>query len=1025
MKIQGNRAKIAKVHKNQSLSKSSTHIPSSKFKTKHNFFSKLFITKKYKEPPKTLKGKALLWTKRVAIAFCLVLLLGIVGGSIALAVLINKYSQGLPELGDKLFDQVKTQGVSVITDRNNQELYRLIGDKVYDYQKVDTLNSKFKWSIIAVENPTFYDDSGVSVDGIARAIYTTYIKREGIVGGSTITQQVVKNLVLADQKNRNTETKIREAVLAMQLTNKYSKSNILELYINSLPMGGQYYGVKKASQIYFHLDQKDLNLAQAAFLAGLPNCPTSCSPLTTHAPVKDINGNDIQLGILRQKEVLNALQKLVGKKDVDITSKDIEEAKNFKLEFNIQLIDKKAPWFVDYVIHQLDNMYKDKDPNGNGIEYVKNANLTIKTSLNSDFQNIAENENAKVRDIGINAQNAAMETIDVKTGEILMMVGSRNYNEKSTDPRFDPQVNLTDSYDSPGSSIKPWNYLNYFIQGHGGSTIVPNIRLNFGSEKNPYIPFNYSHTYGSVSQTIGPNGQSGAFYHSLNVPAAEVLLGQGVDSFAQFMQKLGFDDYEVSQIKVNGVTSTLGSAYLKPLHQARAFQILANGGLKTPLISILQITDTSNTVVYTPDRTTIRVYDEAQAYLITDLIRNYYAAGTVLNNGWKDYLAGKTGTNDACEAPGQLGSPTAISFYGFTKDIVTGAIAMNNNNACLIQNADGSAVGVSLWQSYMNRILPQYLKTKQPFVKPAGVVTKQICKDTGLLFVAGDNCDKISGNVIDASFGQNALPSIDKNHYAAVIAKCMDGTEKLANAQQIAAGQSSTKTYVQIPAPYPPTQSQVDAASGFVYPPKDTCVGFSSDTGQIAIQLSSPSDGMSVGAGANFPISGTAVSNADIKNVYFNFDSSPIGSSNSGNFSLSYTIPSNTANGQHQLVINATDVNGATGSKTVLINVTGGSGTATNNVTINITSPGGNVSQGNQQLNAVLNDATNVSSLQFMIQQNGIPTSYTIQGNKTGNNYNGTFDFIKKPSNQYTIVATVKFSNGETKSSSPVNILVQ
>ncbi|MFH2061627.1 MAG: transglycosylase domain-containing protein, partial [Candidatus Beckwithbacteria bacterium] len=378
-----------------------------------------------------------------------------------------------------------------ILDRNGKLLYEIYADQNRTPINIQDLPDHVLKATIAIEDQNFYKHHGFDFKGISRALLNTLFNKK-LQGGSTITQQLVKTTLLSPE--RTIKRKIREALLAIATEIRYSKDEILEMYLNHVPYGGTAYGIEQAARTYFDKSAKDLTLAESSLLAGLPQAPTRYSPF---GPNPESSKN-------RQAQVLKRMFD-----DEYISSEELQNALDHKLEFAPQTQNIKAPHFSLYIKNILVEKY--------GVALVEKGGLSVTTSLDLDIQEFAEitiaTESAKLE--SANVSNAAALVTKPRTGEILAMVGSKDYFNQE----IDGNVNITTRLRQPGSSIKPINYAVGLIKGFTPSTLFLDVPTCFNAPGQPtsYCPRNYDNTF------HGPTQMRFALGNSYNIPAVKML----------------------------------------------------------------------------------------------------------------------------------------------------------------------------------------------------------------------------------------------------------------------------------------------------------------------------------------------------------------------------------------------------------------------------------------------------------------------------------------------------------------------
>ena len=549
---------------------------------------------------------------------------------------------------------------------------------------------------IAIEDKDFYKHNGFDIRGILRALYVDVTKND-IQGGSTITQQLVKSALLTPEISIT--RKARELVLAMWAEQKYTKDQILELYFNYVPYGGTAWGVEAASQIFFGKNVSDLNLAESAYLAGLPQAPSQYSPFS----------GDGSLGKRRQKDVLNAM--------VDqgyITRSQANNAYAEKLVFESPQVPIQAPHFVMYVKDLLVRKY--------GLLAVERGGLHVTTSLDLNMQKQAEaivaDEVEKSGYLGVG--NGAGLVTNPQNGDVLAMVGSRDY----FDPEHDGNVNITTSLRQPGSTIKLITYAMALSEGMSEATIVEDQPLTIRYEGSPpYTPVNYDGKFhGRVPLRI-------AFANSFNIPAVRLTQRFGVEKFVSYGKKMGISSW--GSADRYGVSITLGAAEVTMLDLATAYGTVANSGKKIDLDPILKVVDSEGKVLEEKDVVENQVLDPGVAFILSDILSDNKARsiefGTNSPLAIKDRkVSVKTGTTDNKRDNWTI---------GFTANILVATWVGNNDNTPLSQAlASGITGAAPMWNRIMTSIIENNPSSEMQI--PQDIVSRQ-CFGYTAYFVKG------------------------------------------------------------------------------------------------------------------------------------------------------------------------------------------------------------------------------------------------------------------------------------------------
>jgi penicillin-binding protein 1C len=601
----------------------------------------------------------------------------------------------------------ETQPVSTkIFDRNGKLIYEIYTDKKRTPISLSDMPTYFKEATISIEDKNFYSNQGFSITGIARALFNTVFKRQ-LQGGSTISQQLVKNSLLTNE--RTVRRKAQELVLTMVLEGIYSKNQVLEMYLNTIPYGGTAYGIEAASETYFNIPAKDLDLAQSALLAGLPQAPSTYSPFGAHP----------ELAKGRQEEVL---KQMVANKY--ITQAQADEADKEVLTYT-SIRPPQAPHFALWIKEQLAEKYGD--------QMVEQGGLRVYTTLDLDIQNLAQQAVAtevgklKKQHVG----NGAAIVTNPATGEILAMVGSKDYF--ATDE--DGKVNVTLASRQPGSSIKPLNYaLAIKDQKITPATAIADVPICFNVAGQPlYCPVNYDGTFHGLVEARFALG------NSYNIPAVKVLALNGVENFISFAKTMGLTT--LTDPGGYGLSATLGGLLVRPYDMATAFGVLANQGIEQPLVAITKVTDWKGNVLeqYDPLKNKLsgtRVLDPTVTFLISHILLDNnarsaaFGPSSYLNISGHPEVSVKTGTTNDRRDNWTI---------GYTADAVVVTWVGNNDNTPMSGAVSGISGASPIWNKIMKAVLDKAEKgAYDPSEKghawpaqPDGVVGATICADTG------------------------------------------------------------------------------------------------------------------------------------------------------------------------------------------------------------------------------------------------------------------------------------------------------
>ncbi|MEI6288721.1 MAG: PBP1A family penicillin-binding protein [bacterium] len=591
----------------------------------------------------------------------LVICLSLLGGIFAMAMLAW-VSKDLPS-PDGIINRTVTLSTKIYDRTGNTVLYDIHGDVKRTLINLTDMPKNSINATLTAEDRNFYTHNGISLTGIARSIILN-IFTGSKVGGSTLTQQFVKNAILTNEKTYI--RKIKEILISYQLEKKYTKDQILQMYFNEIPYGSVIYGIEAASQTFFGKSAKDLSLAQSAILAAIPQMPTYYSPYGTH----------LDALMTRQRWVLDSMVELGY-----VTKDQAEVAKQEKIIFRPSSESMIAPHFVMYIKDLLAQKYGD--------DFLNQEGLKVITTIDLDKQKMAEDAvTAGVEKNGAKYQftNASLVALDPKTGQILAMVGSVDYfNEK-----IDGQVNVSLRNRQPGSSFKPIVYTASFIKGYTPDTVVYDVNTNFDTTgATPYQPQDYD------LKERGPITFRKALAGSLNIPAVKATYLTGLDNILNLADKLGYTT--LSDRKRFGLSIVLGGGEVKLLEHAGAYGTLSQEGMKHEINPILKIEDKNGQTLYEYKDKTEQVINSEITRLTTSILSDNEARTYVF--GAKNYLtlsdrpvAAKTGTtNDFRDA----------WTMGYTPSLVCGVWVGNNNNDAMKKGADGSQIAAPIWNQFM------------------------------------------------------------------------------------------------------------------------------------------------------------------------------------------------------------------------------------------------------------------------------------------------------------------------------------
>ena len=624
------------------------------------------------------------WAATSVIAGSLAALLGT-------AAVFAWFSRDLPS-PDRV---VRREGFSTqILARGGQSLYDVYSDVQRRPVNFGDVPQALKQATISVEDKNFYSHQGFDSLGMVRAVFNIAV-RGRLQGGSTLTQQLVKNVLLTSE--RTLPRKIKEFVLAVQIEKKFTKDQILQMYLQESPYGGAAVGVEAAAKVYFGKPVKDLNLVESAFLAGMPQAPSRYSPYSGINP-------DAYIG--RTRHVLKRMRE-----DGYITRDQEQDtdAQISQLKFNPQGQTLKAPHFVMYVKDLLVSQFGEAAVEGGGLKVT----TTLDFPLQEKAQSIVTEEIDKVKNLDISNGAALVE--NPQTGEILAMVGSKDFFSEE----IDGQVNVVLSKRQPGSAIKPVTYAAAFRQGYTPATMLVDAKTVFdsGDPDKPYEPENYDGKF------HGPVQLRYALGSSLNLPSVKLLQLVGLKNMLTLANEMGLTTLEptAANMKRFGLSVTLGGGEVRLLDLVSAYGAFGNGGAKIEPVAILKIENRAGDVIFEHNQTKGKqVLSPQEAFLISNILSDNsarlltFGVNSLLNMGSRP-VAVKTGTTNDKKDNWAV---------GWSRSVVAGAWVGNNDNSEMKQVASGVSGASPIWRRLMLETLNLY--PAENFAVPPGVVTGEV-----------------------------------------------------------------------------------------------------------------------------------------------------------------------------------------------------------------------------------------------------------------------------------------------------------
>jgi penicillin-binding protein 1C len=595
-----------------------------------------------------------------------------------------------------------------ITDRNGRLLYEIIppdGGR-NTVLSIDKIPQCMKDATIAVEDKNFYSHPGVDLTGIVRAMWINIRGGETIAGGSTITQQVARNLLLSQEERteRTLRRKLREAILAWQMTRRLSKDEILALYLNQTNYGGMAYGVEAASQTYFGKPASELLLPECALLAGLPQAPGAYNPFTNP-----------DLARARQSIVLGLMEK-----QGTIASEERRQAEGTALSYNPIPYPIEAPHFIWLIKDQLDQLLVD------GI-LTSSQSLVVRTTLDLDAQHFAEETvirrlaafKTEEGTLSQNVNNAALVVLNPQNGEILALVGSADFFDES----IHGALNMAISPRQTGSAFKPFIYALALDPTRStrwtAATSILDVSATFViRDGTPYTPLNYDES------EHGPVSVRAALGSSLNIPAVKTLQAVDIEDTIDLARRLG-----ITSLKEAGnydLSLALGGGQISLLELSTAYAALANHGSFTGNSSILDVHDADGNLLYRPDRMPpLQIFDPRVAWLISDILSDDEARsigfGSASTLKLDRTAAVKTGTTSNFHDNWTI---------GYTPNLLVG-VWVGNSGYEAMHNVTGLTGAAPIWHEVMRGLLRG--RPDQHFTRPDGLTQVEVCDLSGLL----------------------------------------------------------------------------------------------------------------------------------------------------------------------------------------------------------------------------------------------------------------------------------------------------
>jgi membrane peptidoglycan carboxypeptidase len=600
-------------------------------------------------------------------------------GSLGLFGLIAYYSRDLPNPGE-LLQRPVAQSTKIFDRTGTHLLYEIHGGEKRTLVKSEEIPQAAKDATILLEDKTFYEHNGISIMGMLRIVVNPVLCHINVnrfcgAGGSTITQQLVKNSILTNEKTLS--RKLKEILLTLEIERRFSKDDILQMYFNEIPYGQMNYGIESAAMSYFGKHAKELNISEAATLAALPRSPSAY-----------LNNPD---KLKTRRDYALAQMKDAGK----ISAAQYEEAIALPITINPHITNIDAPHFVFYVREQLEKQF--------GVTQVEEGGLHVITTLDFDKQVIAEEEVKKgVETNGpkMKFSNAALVAIDPKSGQILCMVGSKDWFGADAFGKFNV---ATSPSRQPGSSFKPIVYTAAWMKGFTPDTVLWDVNTDYPSVGKSYSPKDYD------LKERGPVTLRNSLQGSLNIPAVKLLYLVGMDRALELAKDLGYTT--LPSARNVGLSLVLGGGGVPLTEHTNAYATLANEGTRHPLASILRVEKPNGEKLFEWQDQPFKVLDENIARTTSDVLSD---------NGARTYVFGATSPLQLGDRPVAAKTGTTNDYVdawtmGYTPSLAAGVWAGNNDNAQM-NRAGGTLAAAPIWNAFMKRALKG--TPIEHFVKP-------------------------------------------------------------------------------------------------------------------------------------------------------------------------------------------------------------------------------------------------------------------------------------------------------------------
>ena len=781
---------------------------------------------------------------------------GAIGLFILMTLLFAVYSKDLPTPGKikKSFSPESTR----IMDREGNLLFDVHGDERRFILKQEEIPQSIKNATIATEDKDFYKHFGFDMRGLVRGVILKPLSGEGFQGGSTITQQFVKNALLSPK--RTVTRKVKELILAIEMEMMFSKEQILTFYLNEIPYGSNAYGIEAAAKTYFNKSAKDLTLSEAALLAALPQAPTRLSPYGQ-----------------RRDELLHRKNFVLDKMAEQgyITKEERDQAKGQELTFVPRREQIGAPHFSLWVRELLVDEFGERE--------VLEGGMKVTTTLDPKVQESAVKAvSANVDRIkGFGATNAAMAAVDPKTGQVLAMVGSIDYFDVENEGNF----NVAVAERQPGSSFKPFAYATAFKNKYNPAYTLWDVPTDFGN----YTPQNYD------GRTRGPITMRGALANSLNIPAVKTLALAGIDNVIDQAHAMGITT--LNDRSRYGLSLVLGGGEVKPIDMASAFGVFGANGIRNPMTPFLKVEDRNGKVLKEYKQEEKRVLDDNVAYEISHILSDNGARAPVFGAGGplaftNRAVAAKTGTTQSYRDAWTV---------GYTPSLAAAVWVGRNDNTPMENRADGSVVAAPIFRRFMDTALEG--KPNEPFTRPSSI--KEVAVDRLSNKLPGS----FRNEIITDIFAPWQIPDDLDDVHVKILVDTVTG-KRATDSCPTNRALVEERFFVEIHSEFPnrpnwekPVQDWAAANGLNAAPPTETCSALDPSNNSSVGFLTPQKDTVLTGP---FQIAVDVTGGFNVQKVEFFIDNISIGTVGGKPFAITYDAESISA-GTHTLLAVATD----------------------------------------------------------------------------------------------------------------------